>query len=159
MIGVCRIFIRNFAHHAYPLMHLTRKDVPLIFRPEQIQAQEDLKKALLESPALRPIDYKSAAPVILAVDTSYLAVGAHLCQCDEKKPRIRYYNRFESITLNDREARFSQSKLEIYGLYHALRKLRLYLLGVRNFVVEVNARYIKGMLQNPDIARKGHGYG
>jgi hypothetical protein len=151
-IGVCRIFIRNFAHRAFALTHLTKKGVPFIFGTEQVTAQEDLKQALLESPALRPIDYKSTAPVILAVDTSYLAIGAHLCQCDEKNPRVRYYNRFESIVLNDREARLSQSKLEIYGLYQALRKLRLYLLGVRNFVVEVDARYIKGMLQNPDIA-------
>jgi hypothetical protein len=37
--------------------------------------QEDLKTALLESPALRTIDYTSSAPVILAVDTSYIAVG------------------------------------------------------------------------------------
>ncbi|OBZ73903.1 hypothetical protein A0H81_06079 [Grifola frondosa] len=56
------------------------------------------------------------------------------------------------ITLNDRESRFSQPKLEIYGLFRALRALRLYLIGVRNLVIEVDARYIKGMLQNPDIA-------
>jgi hypothetical protein len=29
--------------------------------------------------------------------------------------------------------------------------LRLYLIGVRNLVVETDARYIKGMLSNPDI--------
>ncbi|KIL53794.1 hypothetical protein M378DRAFT_47287, partial [Amanita muscaria Koide BX008] len=33
-----------------------------------------------------------------------------------------------------------------------LRKLRLYLIGVRNLIVEVDARYIKEMLQNPDMA-------
>ena len=27
----------------------------------------------------------------------------------------------------------------------------MYLLGIRNLIIEVNARYIKGMLQNPDI--------
>ena len=41
--------------------------------------------------------------------------------------------------------------MEIYGLYRALRALRLWLVGVRNLVVEVDARYIKGMLANPDI--------
>jgi hypothetical protein len=30
--------------------------------------------------------------------------------------------------------------------------LRLYLIGVRNLIIEVNARYIKGMLSNPDVA-------
>jgi hypothetical protein len=150
-VGLCRIFIKNFAHRAHALVKLTRKDVPFEFGPEQIAAQEDLKKAVLESPALRPIDYESQSPVILAVDTSYIAVGYYLCQCDSENRRKRYYSRFGSITLNDREARFSQAKLEIYGLYRALRELRLYLTGVRNLVVEVDARYIKGMLNNPDI--------
>jgi len=41
--------------------------------------------------------------------------------------------------------------LEINGLFRALHSLQLYLLGVYNLVVEVNACYIKGMLANPDI--------
>lgn len=151
-VGVIRIFIKNFAKRAHALIYLTRKDVPFEFGPAQLAAQEELKKAVLASPALRAIDYASASPVILAVDTSYLAVGFHLCQCDPDNPRTRYYNRFGSITLNEREARFSQAKLEIYGLFRAFRALRLYLIGIRNLVVEVDARYIKGMLQNPDIA-------
>ncbi|KAF8237065.1 hypothetical protein L208DRAFT_1053172, partial [Tricholoma matsutake] len=53
---------------------------------------------------------------------------------------------------NDHESQFSQVKLEIYGLYRALGVLRLYLTGVQNLIVEVDARYIKGMLANPDIA-------
>ncbi len=151
-VGVCRIFIRNFARRAAPLISLTRKDVPFTFGPDQIESQEDLKQALLSSPALRAINYDSSSPVILAVDTSWIAIGFHLCQCDENNPRIRYYNRFGSITLNDREQRFSQAKLEIYGLFRSLQALRLYLIGVRTLVVEVDARYIKGMLNNPDLA-------
>jgi transposase InsO family protein len=151
-LGVCRIFIRNFAHRANALVYLTRKDIPFEFGPTQIAAQEDLKQALIESTALRAIDYNSAAPVILAVDTSSIAVGFYLCQCDEINPRKRYFSRFGSITLNDRESRFSQAKLELYGLYRALGALRLYLIGVRNLIIEVDARYIKGMLSNPDIA-------
>ena len=27
----------------------------------------------------------------------------------------------------------------------------MYLLGIRNLIIEVDARYIKGILQNPDI--------
>jgi hypothetical protein len=54
--------------------------------------------------------------------------------------------------LNDRESKYSQPKLEIYGLYRALHSLCLYLIGVRNLAVEVDARYIKGMLSNPDIS-------
>ncbi len=151
-IGVCRMFIKNFAHRAHHLVKLTRKDRPFEFGLEQLQAQEDLKQALISSPAIRPIDYTTGAPVILSVDTSYIAVGFILSQCDVDNPRLRYFSRFGSITLNEREARFSQSKLELYGLYRTVRALRLYLIGLRNLVVEVDAKYIKGMLSNPDIA-------
>ena len=131
---------------------LTCKDAPFEYGLLQIEAQEDLKQALLTSPALRPIDYASGATVVLAVDTSYLAVGYILGQCDAEHTKTRYFSRFGSITLNDREARFSQPKLELYGLYRSLRALRLQLIGLRNLVIEVDAKYIKGMLANPDIA-------
>src|ERR1700730_12705795 len=150
-VGLFRIFIKNFAHRAHHLVKLTRKDAPFEFGPDQVAAQIDLKQAVLDSPALRPLDYTSDSPIILAVDTSYIAVGFYLCQCDPENRRRRFYSRFGSITLNEREARFSQPKLEIYGLFRAFRDLRLYLIGVRNLVVEVDARYIKGMLNNPDI--------
>ena len=150
-IGVCRAFIRNFAHRAHHLVKLTRKDIEWEFGPEQLAAMDDLKNALLTSPALRPIDYKSDASVILSVDTSYIAVGFILSQEALENPRLRYHSRFSSITLNERECRFSQPKLELYGLYRALQALKLYLIGVRNLIVEVDAKYIKGMLSNPDI--------
>src|SRR5271168_2283367 len=112
----------------------------------------DLKEAVLSSPGLRPVDYKSSSPIILSVDTSNIAVGYILSQCDPDNPKLRYHARFRSITLNDRECRFSQPKLELYGLYRALGQLKMYLIGARNLIVEVDAKYIKGMLRNPDIA-------
>ena len=151
-IGVCRLFIKNFAHRAHHLVKLTRKDVPWEFGKDQLDAMKDLKEALLSSPALRPIDYKSDAPVILSVDTSSIAIGLMLAQCDPEDTKRRYVARFGSITLNDRESRYSQPKLELYGLYRALRSLKMHLLGVRNLIIEVDAKYIKGMLANPDIA-------
>nr|GAT45999.1 DNA/RNA polymerase [Mycena chlorophos] len=151
-IGVVRMFIRNFSRRAHALISLTKKDAPFTFGQAQIDAQEDLKQALIHSPALRPLDYASGAPVILSVDTSYLAVGFILSQCDPADPSRRFYARFGSITLNDRESRFSQPKLELYGLFRALRSWKSYLIGLRNLVVEVDARYIKGMLANPDLA-------
>ncbi|THH15802.1 hypothetical protein EW146_g4737 [Bondarzewia mesenterica] len=99
-IGVIRIFIRNFAHRAHTLTKLTRKEEPFHFGPDQIAAQENLKAALLASPALHLIDYSSESPVILTVDTSHIA---------------------------------------------------LYLIGVRNLIIEVDACYIKGMLANLDL--------
>jgi hypothetical protein len=82
MVGVVQIFMKNFSLRAHPLIKLTQKDKPFILGLEQIQVQEDLKTALLESPALYAIDYTSPAPVILVVNTSYIAVSFQLCQCD-----------------------------------------------------------------------------
>lgn len=151
-VGVLRIWIRNFAKRAHHLVKLTRKGMPFEWGPEQQAAMEDLKEAACNCEALRPIDYKSPAAIVVGVDTSYLAVGYLLSQCDNDNPRLRYFARFGSITLNDRESRFSQPKLEIYGVYRTLKELKPWLIGVRGWILEVDAQHIKGMLRNPDIA-------
>jgi RNase H-like domain found in reverse transcriptase len=113
---------------------------------------EDLKQALLTPPALRPINYKSSASVILSIDTSQIAVGFILSQCNLHNPKHQYYTLFGLITLNKRECKFSQPKLKLYGLYQALQSLKLYSISIQNLIIKVDARYIKGMLQNPDIS-------
>ena len=87
--------------------------MPWEWGEDQVKAMEDLQEALLQSPALKSLDYESDSPVILTVDTSYIAVGYFLCQCNPENVKHRNYDRFGSITLNEREARFSQAKLEI----------------------------------------------
>ena len=52
---------------------------------------------------------------------------------------------------NERESRYSQAKLEPYGLFCALKAIKVWIIGIENFTVEVDAQYIKGMLNNPDI--------
>ncbi|MGH7240607.1 MAG: RNase H-like domain-containing protein, partial [Candidatus Saccharimonadales bacterium] len=104
---------------------------------------------LTSTPALRPIDYKSDLPVILAVDSSYIVVGWILSQIDKEGKRRPA--RYGSIAWNERESRYSQPKIELYGLFRALQKLRPYIVGVKDLIVEVDARYIKGMLNNPDL--------
>ncbi|KIY44933.1 hypothetical protein FISHEDRAFT_11834, partial [Fistulina hepatica ATCC 64428] len=49
------------------------------------------------------------------------------------------------------ESHYSQPKLELFGLFRALQSWRLYLVGVQNLIVEVDAKYIKGMLNEPDL--------
>ena len=87
-IGVCCIFIRNFAHRAHHLVKLTRKGAKWEIGEKQLAAMEDLKEALVTSPALRPIDYHSEALVILGVDTSYIAIGSILSQCNLDNPKL-----------------------------------------------------------------------
>jgi transposase InsO family protein len=78
-----------------------------------------------------------------------MAVGFILAQIDENGKRRPA--RYGSLPLNEREARYSQPKLELYGLYRALRHWRIHLIGVKTLHVEVDAQYIKGMLKEPDI--------
>ena len=125
--------------------------VPVQWEEEQKQALEEIKAAVLTSPAIKALDYDSEAPVILAVDTSNIAIGYVLSQQHPTNPKIRYPNRFGSMVLNTREANYSQSKLELYGLFHVLKAVRLYIIGVKNLIVEVDAKYIQGMLNHPDV--------
>ena len=150
--GLCRIYVLDFSCIAAPLTYLLRKGVEFVFGPKQIEAQEAIKKAIVDAPALVPLDYETLAAIILGCDACPNGAGFFLAQCDLSNPKIRRYSRFGSITFNDRERRFSQAKLELYGLYRAMREFKMYILGVRNLVVEVDAKYIKGMLENPDIA-------
>ena len=139
--------LRSIHYLSLSVTILNRKGAPWEFAEDQITAMEDLKQALLTSLSLRPIYYTSMAPVIFSIDTSYIAVRYILSQCDLENSKLWYYAQFGFITLNKRECQFSQPKLKLYGLYRALRLLKLYLIGICNLVIEVDTRYIKGMLQ------------
>jgi hypothetical protein len=95
-LGLMRIFMKDFTIHAKPLQELTRKDTDFIFGPRQKYAMEILKKILIESPAIRSIDYGSGRRVIFSVDSSYIAAGFILLQ--EGEDGKEYPSRFGSIT-------------------------------------------------------------
>ena len=101
--------------------------------------------------ALKLLNYDWDSDIVLAVDTSWRSVGIEVYQCDPEDPTKKYFAKFTSIPLNDREARFSQPKRELYGLLRALDRLQYWLLGARRLVVETDALYIKGMLANPGM--------
>ena len=147
--GYMRIWIKDYSSIARPLVNLTRKGTPFEWQEEHEQAMQALKTAIVQSSALISIDYSTDRAVYLSVDSSIRGVGWILAQdCSDGRRRP---SRFGSISWNERESRYSQAKLELYGLFRALRAMRLYIVGVRNLVVEVDASYIKGMLRNPDI--------
>jgi len=79
-IGTICIFIKNFAMIACPLVNLTRKDIEFRFGKEELVAMEKLKGLAKNSPAIHAIDYASGREVVLAVDTSYIAVRYILSQ-------------------------------------------------------------------------------
>ena len=62
-----------------------------------------LKDEIIQSPALRRLDYESSQEVVLAVDTSVIAVGFILSQ--EGEDGKHYPNHFGSISLTSVESR------------------------------------------------------
>ncbi len=150
MVGMHKMFIKDYAKKADALTKLMCLKVPFEFGKDQKESMQMLKDALRDSPSLMPIDYELETDVILGVDTSYHAIGFHICQVDPDNPKRRRYARFGSIVLNERKARFLQPKRELYGLFRALHACRHWLFGVWKLVVEMDAKYIAGMLRNPD---------
>ena len=147
--GTMRIWIRNYSAIARPLVDLTRKNTEFTWQEQHNHAIQELKDAIINSPALIPIDYSSSCPVFLAIDSSWRAVGWILSQeCEDGQRRP---SRFGSIAWNDRESRYSQPKIELYGLFRTLRALRIHIVGLPNLIVEMDAQYVKGMLSNPDM--------
>ena len=150
-VGVLRMFIKDFAKISEPLNRLKRKNVQFVWGTEQEESMSALKAALIDTPALMPIDYHLDSDVVLSVDTSWKAVGFYISQEHPELKFSRRYARFGSITLNEREARFSQPKRELFGLFRALHECQYWLLGCRKLVVETDAKYLKGMLNNPSL--------
>ena len=147
--GTIRIWIKDFSAISHPLVHLTKKDVPFDWGEKEQLTMDTLKSAVVSSPAIRPLDYSSSNEVILAVNSSHIAVGYILSQVNNDGKRCPA--RFGSIMWNDRESRYSQAKLELYGLFRALKSVKVWIICVENFTIEVDAQYIKGMLNNLDI--------
>ncbi|THH20453.1 hypothetical protein EW146_g901 [Bondarzewia mesenterica] len=99
---------------------LTHKEEPFHFRPDQIATQENLKAALLASPALCLIDYSSKAPVILAVDTSHIAVSFHLCQCTLHTPDGLSHQPPQPGDIAEPSDNFKDWINNVYGFLHLI---------------------------------------
>ena len=108
-----------------------------------------LKNAIIHSSALTSINYSSDCPIFVGVDSSSHGVGWILSQ--EGTDNKRHPARFSSISWNEREAHYSQPKIELYGLFRALCALCVHLIGVKNLVVEMDVQFIRGMIWNPNI--------
>jgi hypothetical protein len=148
LCGTVRNWIKDFSMIAKPMVDLTRKDAPFCWGAEQEDAFYNLKRLVTTAPAIRPINYQSEKPVYLSVDSSIHGIGFVLSQENEQGKRVPA--RYGSLPLSEAESRYAQSKLELYGLFRALKHYQLYIAGVRNLVVEVDAASIRGMLNNPD---------
>jgi hypothetical protein len=141
-MGTVRNWIKDYAALSHPLTDLTHNNTPFHWTNSAQDAMNTLKTAVTKSPAICPINYNSTNEVILTVDSFYLMCGWILLQLDNKGNRCPA--RFGSITWNERESQYSQAKIELYGLFHALKAVKVWLIGIKKLTIEVDPKYIKG---------------
>src|SRR5258707_8022339 len=161
-VGVVRRWIRDFAKIAKPLTALTKKMAPHEFEwtDEAQDAMELLKHLAATAVPVRSLDYELARQVkpvdqrdgelglvSVHVDSSTIGVGWMIAQrlVDAEYPIV-----FGSITFNEREARYSQPKLELYGVFRALKAERHRLHNV-HFRLIVDAGFLAQMMMTPDL--------
>ena len=108
-----------------------------------------LKDTICQSPVLHQLDYESGWEVILAVDNSLITVRFILSQ--EEDDGKCYLNHFGSIGLSKVKSYYSQVKLELCRLFCALQAVCIFIFGVNNFTMEMDAKYVQGMINNPDL--------
>ncbi|KXN91265.1 hypothetical protein AN958_01587 [Leucoagaricus sp. SymC.cos] len=113
--------------------------------PEQIAAQTQLKKLIEECFHTQNPQFPCDQPIVLAVDTSWRAVGYYMYQQDETEPKKIHYIKFNSLLIDEKQQCYTQPKHELCGLRMALEE-ETYLL---NLVVETDAKYLSEMLNNP----------
>ncbi|KAF7773662.1 hypothetical protein Agabi119p4_5829 [Agaricus bisporus var. burnettii] len=145
----CRNHIPHFVMLASPLYNICKKGVPFEWGPEQITAQQHLKDSIAMCLHTRNPKFPSSKPLVLAVDSSWRGVGYYLYQRDENDQKLVHYVKFNSILMDERQQRYSQPKRELCGLRMALEEEIYLLRGCRNLVVETDAKYLFGMLNNP----------
>ena len=80
----CPYLDQELLSHFRPLTELYWHDAEFIWDQCRQAAFEKMKQLVSQAPALRPIDYTSKQPVILAVNSSQIAVGFILYQLDEE---------------------------------------------------------------------------
>ena len=151
-IGVCSvlcIFIQGFTSITHPLIDLTQKGVTFIWKEPQHLVMQCLKDTICHSPTLCWLNYMSGNKVILAVDTSYIVVRFISLQIGNDGKW--YPNHFGSISLMEVESHYLQVKLELYRLFCALWAVHVSIFGVVNLTVKMDTKYMKGMINNPDL--------
>ena len=151
VVGQMRMFIKDYGNISLPIQRLLRGDVEFVWEASQQASMDAIKAEAKLCRSLKPLNYEWDSDIVMAVDTSYLSIGIEVYQCDPIDPKKKYFAKFTAIPLNDREARFSQPKRELYGLLRALIRMQYWLLGCRRLVIETDALYIKGMLSNPGM--------
>lgn len=136
-----RRYIKNFADIAAPLNRLSKKNVVFEWTTECQVAFDKLKQLLANPPILQYPNFNADNTFILKTDASGQALGAVLCNGDDKPVA------YESRSLNKAEKNYSTIEKELLGVTWAVRHFRPYLYA-RKFIIQTDHRpliYLFGM--------------
>lgn len=125
-----RKFIAGYSQTALPLVELTKKDTPFIWKERQKKAFEALKQACIDGPTLRMFD--SGKPVHIETDASDRAIGACLTQDHEgKRHPVAYYSR----KMTPAEQNYDIHDKELLAIVAALQHWRVYAEGAPSLTI------------------------
>ncbi|KAK7870273.1 hypothetical protein R5R35_001001 [Gryllus longicercus] len=148
-----RKFIPEYALIAKPLSDMLKEDQEFRFEEDQRKAFQKLKDLLASSPVLNI--YNPKYETELHTDASKFGYGAVLlqkCPDDGKLHPVSYMSR----KTTEQEEKHSSYELEILAVMNALKKFRVYLLGIDFKIVTDCAAFQKTMDKkdiSPRVAR------
>ncbi|XP_053964372.1 uncharacterized protein LOC128867288 [Anastrepha ludens] len=137
LAGYFRKFVRNFSVIAKPLSDLTKQNVKFEMKDREIESFQTLKKCLSEKPVLSIFNQKFQTEV--HTDASIDGYGAVLLQ---KLPEDGHLHPiyYMSKKTTEAERKYTSYELEVLAVIEALKKFRVYLLGLHfKLVTDCNA--------------------
>lgn len=125
--GYFRKFVPKYSTIARPLTNLLKADVEFQFGVMERNALNQLKVILSERPVLNL--YRVGADTELHIDASKYGYGAILLQKNREDQQLHpiYY---ASGKTTPAEEKYSSYELEVLAIIRALRRFRVYLLGI-----------------------------
>ena len=131
-VGYYRRFIPSFADIAEPLVALTGKDVPFVWRPECAAAFLRLRDALIQAPILAfPTE---SGDYVLDTDASNFGLGGVLSQIQNGQERVIAYC---SRALRPSQRRYCTTKREMLATVSMCIQFFSYLRGAR-FIIRTD---------------------
>jgi hypothetical protein len=148
-LGLCgyyRKLIKDFAKIEAPLRRVTRKGVPFIIGPIELQAFNKLKQTLISDPILVMPDFSGERPFVCITDACDTGVGAILAQHDENdQERVIAY---ASKMFNEQQIKWHTQEKEAYAIVWALEQFRPYLLGTK-FQLKTDHQSLQWLNKSP----------
>jgi hypothetical protein len=124
-MGICRRWIRNYSELARPLTRLTSPSTEWRWTETETIAFQGIKNAVEERGQLTGPDI--GQPCWMYAAASAATGGVIICQRDPAVSTTKAGLRrilFDSVVFTEAQARYSQSKREIYVVVHFLKKYR-----------------------------------